>query len=880
ADVDGDGDLDLYIPGVGEDGAGRLYVNEGERLVARDDSDTGIDGRGAVAAYFGDHDGDGDPDLFLTRAGPNRLYRNDGGGRFADVTEASGVAGGAYLSVGAAWVDADHDGDLDLYVANFASVAPAEESTGAPNQLLQNNGDGTFTDVAATAGVYAGAAPSVAVVFLDVDADRDLDLWVLQHGSPNRLFLNDRVGRYRDGAGSYPDLVGAGPGLGALLGDVGGAGAQDLVLLRLEASPRLFLGTQGGRFSEDRGAFGAALGSVGGASSGLLEDLDLDGDLDLVLLGAVAGGRAGHRILMNRGGGRFAPPLPLGAEREAPDARGALAVDLDGDGGLELVVVRAGARPELWRAPAPAGRHWLEVIPAPAGAGAGGSEVSKASTAVGLEVEVKTGQRLQVAVVRSSSGYLGGRPPRLHFGLGEHGKADYVRLTWPDAVLQSEIEVAANQSWRVPKVIRKPSSCPLLFSWDGERFAFVTDFLGVGGLGFFVEPGSYAPPDPTEDVRIPPGLIAPRDGRYLIRVAEPLEEVSYIDELLLLAYDHPAGQEVYPDERFTATAPFPSGRPVAVREKIFPVRASVTGGGLTGRDVTDRLLEIDRRYVEPPADARFIGYADDHSIELDFGERLRGIPAGARLVLVLHGWVEYTYSHVNYAAYQAGLRMRPPAIEVPDGDGGWRVVREDVGFPAGLPRSVVIDVTSLPVRGGRLRIRTNMQVYWDQVFAAVDVSGEALRRHSLRPSMAELRPLGYPQETSPDGREPVVYDYHRLESGVAFKILTGNFTRLGDVRELLDEVDDRFVIIARGEEIALEFDAGSLPELPAGWSRTFVLRADGYSKDMDLYTAFPDTVEPLPFHAMENYPPRKPAPESAARAEYLRDWCTRRIEGR
>jgi hypothetical protein len=136
----------------------------------------------------------------------------------------------------------------------------------------------------------------------------------------------------------------------------------------------------------------------------------------------------------------------------------------------------------------------------------------------------------------------------------------------------------------------------------------------------------------------------------------------------------------------------------------------------------------------------------------------------------------------------------------------------------------------------------------------------------LEPVVAELRHLGYPLEYSPDGAVPTVYDYHRLDPGVAFKNMRGPFTAHGDVLELLGAVDDRFVLMARGTEIALEFDATRLPKLTSGWSRTWVLHADGYCKDMDLYTAFPASVEPLPYHAMSNYPPEEPSElEAAAR---------------
>ena len=854
-DVDGDGDFDLYIPGD----AGALYLNTAGKFAAH--AGTGINGKGAIGAYFGDYDGDGDPDLYLTCDGGNRLYLNDGAGAFADFTDASGAGGNDVVSVGAAWADADHDGDLDLYVAN----------RGVSNNLWRNNGDGTFTDLASAAGVDGGNAATMGVLFFDVDDDRDLDLYIVNNGEPNRLFLNDRVGQYTDATSWYHGLDDDGPGLGALVGDVDANGRKDLLLLKGAEPPRLFLQVERGRYREDP-EFAQQARRVGGAAGALFGDLDLDGDTDLVLLGAGSGGNTVHRILMNRGRGNFSAPVNLG-ESAKPTARGALALDLDGDGALELVVARADGPPELWRAPAPEGHHWLQVVPSKGDDDAPNLIDPKA---IGLFVEIKTGLRLQVASLTASSGYLGSPPPVAHFGLGAYGKVDYARLSWPDAVLQGELEVAADQIWRIAKASRKPSSCPILFSWDGERFAFVTDFLGVGGLGFFIAPGEYAPPDPTEDVRIPPEQIRAHNGMYRLRIAEPLEEVTYLDEVHLTAWDHPVGWEVYPDERFTGSAPFPTGAPCAVANKIFPAKAT----DARGEDMLNRILEIDRRYVEPPVDERFVGYAEDHWIELDFGDRLGEMPADARITLYLYGWIEYTYSHVNYAASQAGMALQSPWIEVPDGKGGWKVAMAEAGFPAGLPRMMTVDVSSLPLRSdGRLRIRTNMEVFWDQIFAGEAPDESQIRVHTLRPGVAELRLLGYPREYSPDGADPTLYDYDRVDQGVPFKNLTGNYTRFGDVRGLLGEVDDQFVIMARGEEIALEFDATALPALPVGWSRTIVLHFDGYCKDMDLYTASPDDVEPLPYHAMASYPPPVPILQTKAYETYQRTWNTRRIIG-
>jgi hypothetical protein len=304
-----------------------------------------------------------------------------------------------------------------------------------------------------------------------------------------------------------------------------------------------------------------------------------------------------------------------------------------------------------------------------------------------------------------------------------------------------------------------------------------------------------------------------------------------------------------------------------VREKVFPVAAR----DLAGRDVRALVLEADRRGTGCEKDPRWPGYAKEHALELDFGDRR---PAG-EVFLFLDGWVEYTYSRFNYAAHQAGVRLEAPSLEVPDGNGGWRTVLRELGYPAGLPRTMTVP---LPAEAGaRFRLRTNMEVSWDRAFLARDLGAAAVRVTVLEAREATLRACGYPREFSPDGRDPTTYDYERREAGVTFRDLTGAYTRFGDVRELLLEADDRYAIFGRGEEVAAAFPA--LPPVAAGRARTYVLRSFGWCKDRDPYTAFPDTVEPLPFRGMGAYPygpgarPADPAGFEAAR----RAWHTRRI---
>jgi hypothetical protein len=251
---------------------------------------------------------------------------------------------------------------------------------------------------------------------------------------------------------------------------------------------------------------------------------------------------------------------------------------------------------------------------------------------------------------------------------------------------------------------------------------------------------------------------------------------------------------------------------------------------------------------------------------------------GGRRLLLLTGWTDYAFSGDNVAAHQAGLRLLPPSLDVKGSDGTWRTAIEDIGMPVGRPQTVVVDLSSA-VRGTtrEVRIRTTMRIYWDQVL--VDTSdGRAPRAvNRLDPVSAELRWRGFSAETSPDGREPYTYDYERVSSESPWKLLPGRYTREGDVAALLLGTDDMFVVSRPGDEIALSFDASALPPLPEGWTRTFLLYADGFSKEMNLHSSSPDMLLPLPFHGMTQYPYEAPEayPATPAHREYIEKFNTR-----
>jgi hypothetical protein len=283
--------------------------------------------------------------------------------------------------------------------------------------------------------------------------------------------------------------------------------------------------------------------------------------------------------------------------------------------------------------------------------------------------------------------------------------------------------------------------------------------------------------------------------------------------------------------------------------------------------------------VDDFAKRAWTGFAEEHSIELDFGERLASFGAKDRLYLCLAGWTEYPFPESSWAAHQTGVTEQWPILERQDETGRWCSLGES-GFPAGMPRMMLVDVTGkLTGPHCRLRLRTNMHICWDQAFVAADCRSIESRTTSLEVHQATLASGRIPAEYSPDGRSPKLYDYHR---GVHVPLVgqSGRLTRFGDVTELLHERDDRFVIFAPGDDLTVRFDAASLSPLPSGWKRSFVLRTAGYCKDTALSTAHGTTVEPLPYQTMRNYPygPEQHYPDDALHQDYLRHYQTREVQ--
>jgi hypothetical protein len=501
----------------------------------------------------------------------------------------------------------------------------------------------------------------------------------------------------------------------------------------------------------------------------------------------------------------------------------------------------------------------------------------------GAEIEVKAGSLYQKQLYR-------GVP--LVFGLGGKGMAEAVRITWPNGLIQNEVRQPAGTSRRYEEAQRLSGSCPMIYTWNGEEYVFITDILGVAPLGASAGDGEYFPVDHDEVVQIPGEYLAVRsDGTLDIRITEELREVAYLDQVRLRAVDHPEEVEILTNVKFQGP-PFPELELYGVRDKHHPIAARLTTSGGRDDDVLTALQVRDASYPKS-FERELNGLAELHHLELDFGavtqelwtreDWVRDLDRdldGGRWLLVLTGWVDWADGSTFIAASQdEGPGLVLPYLEAQGEGGQWLTVIEDLGLPAGKTKTIVADLTGkLPAGTRRLRITTSACVYWDEITLAAEVVALPAKLTDVPSASASLRfrgfarPVIHPQRLQP---ERFVYADRRPLS--MWNPTPGLYTRYGDVAELVAVVDDRLVIMGSGDELALRFDASTLSPLAPGWRRDFLLAIDGWAKDGDANTAHSQSVEPLPYHGMPRYPYQAPHqfPDGAEHRLYREHYLTR-----
>jgi hypothetical protein len=538
--------------------------------------------------------------------------------------------------------------------------------------------------------------------------------------------------------------------------------------------------------------------------------------------------------------------------------RSLLTADVDGDGATDLLVTQQDGATVVLHNEGGNKNHSLHISL---------KGLADNKSALGAKVEVFANDMWQKWEVTSTQDIVA--------GLGSADRADLIRLLWPTGVPQDEIDVPATKRLVLTELDRRGSSCPTLFAWNGSKFGFITDVIGAGVVGHWTSPVQRNTPDPDEWIKIDGAQLKARAGRLALRFGEPMEEVNYVDQVRLVAVDHPAGTEVYPNEGFLSEPPFAKAKTIVSTAAHAPEAAWDDHG----RDALPQLRSIDHTYVKDFTNLPFAGFANQHTLTLDLGAWTPANP----LRLLLHGFVEYFSASSLYAAWQAGLTPIPPYVEAQLPDGSWKRIVNDMGFPAGLPRTIVVDLTGkLPTGSQRIRLVTNLQIYWDQVLVdnGPQTPGASqavqVRQTELPLITANLAFRGYPQQL--DGATPgdLNYNYQRMSHTGPFVPQRGAYTRYGDVTPLLRHIDDEYVIFGTGEDMDLEFNAAQ-PALPTGWVRDYFFYANGFVKDMDFYEASPFTVGAMPFHGMSGYPysSSEHYPDDSRRTAYQLEWNDR-----
>ena len=864
-DYDSDGKFDVFLADNGREGGVSLLHNLGngkfEDLTRKSGLDPTVH---AIACTTGDYDNDGFVDLAVATADAIRLFHNEKNGTFKDATGAAGIKN-VGLSIGLNFVDYDHDGDLDLYITRFQNPPapgpqqPINLASGLAfggNAMWRNNGDSTFTDVSQDIGVIAD--PSVASVGTDYNNDRAVDLLVTDIKGPT-IFENPREGKFPSRGPWLAPLPELTAGVAVL--DFNHDGWMDVAFTHWRAPGLTLWRNNRGKSFEP-----VTLPATNWARAWGLAALDYDNDgwIDLAAVGESKDGKGEIRLLRNLGPDGFKDvTADVGLDKiTLKGPRALITGDYDGDGGTDLLITQNHGPAVLLRNEGGNKNHWLRLAL---------KGLADNKSAIGTKIEVFAGGNRQKWEIAGSSGYLGQNSPEIIAGLGQATQADVVRMLWPTGVLQDEIEVAGNRQQDYVEIDRRGSSCPTLFAWNGKHYELVGDMLGAGVVGHWVAPNERNIARPVEFIKLDRNSIREKDGQMSFRFMEPLEEAVYLDKVGLLAVDHPGGVDVYPNEYFASNPPYPPFKVVFSRDAKPPAGAWEDHG----HNVLPDLLA--HKYFGDFEVLPFAGFTKLHSLELDLGERYGGGP----LWLLMHGEIEYFTATSMYAADQAKLQPISPYVEAQDASGKWKRVIDDLGFPAGGARTMTADLTGrLPVGTKRIRIWTNLQIYWDNILISRTPQNQNARVTTVPLARADLGFHGFPLKIEGNPPGNVKYVYEKASATGPYTRPAGAYTRFGDVRPLLAAADDRMAVFGSGDEIALDFDPTKLPVLPKGWVRDYFFFANGYEKDMDFYAYAGNSVDPIPFKNMKTYPyPGRAFPLDDEHLKYLLEFNTRQMSG-
>jgi tetratricopeptide (TPR) repeat protein len=881
---------------------------------------SGIESKGSpIGVTLVDYDHDGDLDLYVLQSAKghgcppqviceefvpalNRMWRNNGNGTFTDQTEVTGLAGES-LSLAAVGTDYNNDRAVDLVVAG-------------PTTVFENPREGKFA-----AHKLPKSASSLGVSVLDFDHDGWMDLALTNFGARAiTLWRNDKGKAFEMAPFPETNLDRA---YGIVAFDYDNDGWVDLAAVGEtkdgKGEVRLFrnLGPDGWKdVTADVGLDKIQLREPRAIVAG---DYDNDGAVDLVITQ-----NHGLAVLLRNEGGNKNNSLRV-ALKGLNDNKSAI--------GTKVEVFAGGLRQkfEVYGSSGYLGQNSpyltiglgqakeADVVRMLWPTGVLQDEIELAANKVQniLEIDRRgsscptlfawdgthyalVGDMLGAGVVGH---WVGPSPEGLKPQLLNATIGTTEAVPFPKSVDGNSVDNSSLGERNIPRPVEY-----IKVDAGSLRVKEEADSSGISG-------GSKGSSTP-QDVSLRDTICSAQDdsgrkscqgkkaGILSFRFMEPLEESVYLDSVELLAVDHPREVDVYPNEYFASNPPYPAVKVVFSNKE--GARPPAGAWDEHGHDVLPDLLA--HRYVGDFKVLSFLGFTEPHTLELDLGEAYRGGP----LWLLMHGEIEYFSATSMYAADQAHLTPFAPYVEAllepssspqrlkpqngKDGpgaaetallqgtghrEGKWVRVVDDLGFPAGGARTMTADLTGkLPVGTRRIRLTTNLQIYWDNILISRTNQRQQSRVTAVPLARAELGFHGFPLKIEDQPPGNVKYIYEKASATGPYTRPAGAYTRYGDVRALLAAVDDKFVVFGSGDEVALDFDPARLPALPHGWVRDYFFAAHGYEKDMDFYAYHGDEVEPLPFGAMGTYPYAGTFPADDEHFNYQLEYNTRFMSGK
>ena len=825
-DHDSDGDLDLFVTkrSTVEHVSRQFLLRNDDGFFTDQTALSNIKHKGNdLSAIFSDYDNDGYLDLCICNSGYVKLYKNLGGGKF--ILEKNMGMNNNLNNYKALFLDLDLEGDLDLFI-----------TTDKKNLFYRNNSDGTFTEIGKASGLDGSISTSIDAAFSDFDDDGDLDLFVLNEDGSHFFYDNLRQSRFRN-ITKTTGINNLDNPQNVVTVDFNNDGQVDIFITGLKEHV-LYKNLGKSKFELDpnwKKTSTTIKDLYGGPAT--FFDANNDGYEDLLISGNSNDGKDHSLYLLyNDGNGTLLKPsLPISTI--SGHIRQIEIADYDNDGDQDIFLSTTHNKIQLLQNDGGNLNNFIKVELT--GLRTGSSKNNYFG--IGSKIELKAGDLYQLKYMAK---------PTIHFGIGKQDNADLVRVVWSNGVPQNRFKPQNNQTIVEKQVLK--GSCPYLFGWSGNEFEFVSDVLWPSALGMPLgimagEP-MYAFPNSTDEyLRVPGEKLEIIDNSYLMQFTTELWETPYLDKIQLMVIDHPKNVEIFIDETFIPP-PYPKFRIYNFTKKYLPIKAEDSNGN----DQLKKISIRDNEHISNLYYDLYQGVTEFHDLILEFDD----LNTHDSIFLFLQGWLFPTDASINVnLSHSDSLRSIFPYLQIPNEKGEWETVINNLGFPKGKNKTMITDLTNKFLnKDYRIRIRTNMQIYWDHAFIANSPSGNTINTLVLKPTYADLHYRGFSTLSQKNKSSPHIPDYYSVEKGQKWRDLTGTYTRYGDVLDLLMESDNKYAIMNSGDEITLRFDASNIPKLPKDWDRDFLFYNDGWLKDGDLNTARGQTIEPLPFHGMVSYP--------------------------